>query len=167
MPARPWTLAARVMHVGRYGRDAEDPRLSPLFLGYPSLVRGYNTGSFDASECPTDPNAGCPAFDRLLGTRMLVGNAELRFPLLGVLGVGSGYYGAFPIEAAIFADGGVAWLRGNEPTFLGGGRSGVASAGAALRLNLLGYAIGEVDFVRPFQRPGKGWYWEFSLAPGF
>ncbi|HTD69615.1 MAG TPA: basic secretory protein-like protein [Gemmatimonadales bacterium] len=170
MPVRPWTIAARLLHVGRYGRDAEDPRLGPLFLGYPGLVRGYDNGSFDPNECPaaTTPS-GCPVFDRLLGSRMLLANAELRFPLFGVLGIGGGYYGAFPLEAAIFADAGVAWTQapGDKPTFLGGNRPGVSSAGVALRANLFGYAIGELDVVKPFQRPGKGWLIELNLIPGF
>ncbi len=34
------------MHYGRYGSDAEDPRLIPLFLGYPEFVRGYGIDSF-------------------------------------------------------------------------------------------------------------------------
>jgi hypothetical protein len=170
MPVRPFTFAARLMHYGRYGKDGEDPRLQPLFLGYPGLVRGYDFGSFDASECkPTtaDPNA-CPVFDRLLGSRMVVGNAELRFPLLGVLGVGSGYYGAFPLELALFGDGGLAWDTQHDPSILGSGsRDPVFSAGAGLRINLLGFAIAEVDLVRPFERPGKGWVWQFELQPGF
>ena len=166
MPVRPFTLAARVLHFGRYGSGAEDSRLAPLFLGYPSLVRGYDIGSFSANECPTDSNT-CPAFYRLLGSRLLVGNFELRFPLLGVLGVGSGYYGALPIEAALFADGGVAWTDAEKASFFGGNRKPVSSAGFALRMNLLGYAIGEVDLVKPFQRPDKGWYLQFSLTPGF
>jgi Tol biopolymer transport system component len=170
MPVRPFTFATRLMHYGRYGKDGEDPRLQPLFLGYPGLVRGYNFGSFDASECnPTaaDPNA-CPVFDQLLGSRMVVGSAELRFPLLGVLGVGSGYYGAFPIELALFGDGGLAWDTQHDPSIFGSGtRDPVFSAGAALRVNLLGFAIGEVDLVRPFDRPGRGWVWEFQLEPGF
>src|ERR1051325_5750373 len=90
MPLRPFTLAARVLHYGRYGSGAEDPRLAPLFLGYPSFVRGYDYGSFSAAECPTTSTATsttCPAFDRLLGSKLFVGNLELRFPLLGVLGV--------------------------------------------------------------------------------
>src|SRR6266516_4136446 len=162
MPLRPFTLAARVLHYGRYGSGAEDPRLAPLFLGYPSLVRGYDYGSFSAAECPINSNT-CPAFDRLLGSRLLVGNLELRFPLLGVLGVGSGYYGAFPIEAALFADGGVAYCSGNNALFCNGDNRAVSSAGFALRVNLLGYAIGELDVVKPFQRPDKGWYLQFSL----
>src|SRR5262249_31437424 len=39
LPARPVTLAFRVLHYGRYGRDAQDARLTPLFLGYDDLVR--------------------------------------------------------------------------------------------------------------------------------
>ena len=61
VPVRPFTLAARLLHYGRYGSDAEDSRLQPLYLGWPGLVRGYTVGSFDASEChPTaaDPT-GC------------------------------------------------------------------------------------------------------------
>jgi outer membrane protein assembly factor BamA len=106
-------------------------------------------------------------YDQLLGTRMLVGNLELRFPLLGVLGLGHGYYGAFPIEAAIFGDGGVAWHQGQSPSFLGGSRKLVTSAGAALRVNVFGFAVFEVDYVRPFDRPGKGWLWQFGITPGF
>jgi hypothetical protein len=34
-------------------------------------------------------------------------------------------------------------------------------------VNLFGYAVGEFDVVRPFQRPGKGWIFQFQLAPGF
>jgi outer membrane protein assembly factor BamA len=170
MPARPFTLAARVLHYGRYGSGGEDSRLQPLFLGYPGLVRGYSFGSFNASECqPTaaDPNS-CPVFDQLLGSRMVVASAELRFPLLGVLGIGSGYYGAFPIDFTIFGDGGLAWDTQHEPSILGSGtRDPVFSAGAGLRINLLGFAVAEIDLVRPFDRPGKGWVWQFQLQPGF
>jgi Tol biopolymer transport system component len=166
MPLRPFTLAGRLLHYGRYGSGAEDERLSPLFLGYTSLVRGYNLNSFSAAECPSDA-AGCPVFDQLLGSRLLVGNLELRFPPLGVLGVGRGYYGAAPIELALFADAGVAWTDAHRAALFGGDRELVSSAGAALRVNLLGYVIVELDLVRPFDRPGKGWFLELSLTPGF
>jgi len=43
MPARPFTIAVRGLHYGRYGADAEDARLTPLFIGYQGLVRGYDT----------------------------------------------------------------------------------------------------------------------------
>ncbi len=170
MPVRPFTFAIRLLHYGRYGSDGEDDRLQPLFLGHSGLVRGYSFGSFDASECqppPGEPGA-CPVFDQLLGSRIVVGNAELRFPLFGVLGIGSGYYGAFPLEFAIFGDGGLAWDTANEPSVFGSGpRDPVFSAGAGLRINLLGFAVAEVDLVRPFDRPGRGWIWQFELQPGF
>lgn len=170
MPVRPFTFATRVLHYGRYGRGGESSRLQPLFLGYPGLVRGYSYGSFDASECApsaVDPNS-CPVFDQLLGSRMVVANAELRFPLFGVLGLGTGYYGVFPVEFTVFGDGGLAWDTAHEPSVLGSGtRDPVFSAGAGLRINLLGFAIAEIDLVRPFDRPGKGWVWQFELQPGF
>jgi hypothetical protein len=160
MPARPLTVAARLLHYGRYGSDAENSSLMyPLYMGYQSLVRGYDYNSLDASDSAL--------YDHLVGTRLLVGNFELRFPLLGILGIGPGYYGAFPIEAAIFGDAGVAWHQGQSPGLLGGSRSLVSSAGAALRVNVFGFAIAEVDYVRPFDRPGKGWVWQFGLTPGF
>ena len=37
----------------------------------------------------------------------------------------------------------------------------------ALVDGLLGYAVAEVNLVRPFDRPGKGWIWQFELQPGF
>ena len=170
MPVRPFTLATRLLHYGRYAADGEDRRLQPLFLGYPGLVRGYSYGSFNGSECnpsPADPNS-CPVFDQLLGSRMAVANVELRFPLFGVLGIGSGYYGAFPIEFLAFGDGGLAWDRANGPSIFGSGtRDPVFSAGVGLRLNLLGFAVAEVNLARPFDRPGKGWVWQFQLQPGF
>jgi hypothetical protein len=170
LPVRPFTIATRIMHYGRYGSGGEDSRLQPLFLGYPGLVRGYSYGSFDATECrpPTDDPDTCPVFDQLLGSRMVVANAELRFPLFGVLGIGPGYYGAFPLELAVFGDGGLAWDTGNQSSVLGSGdRDPVFSAGVGLRINLLGFAIAEVDLVRPFDRPDKGWIWQFELQPGF
>jgi hypothetical protein len=169
MPVRPFTIAARVLHYGRYGSGGEDPRLQPLFLGYPGLVRGYTYGSFDGRECnppPGDPTA-CPVYDQLLGSRLLVGNVELRFPLFGVLGLGSGYYGALPLDFTIFGDGGVAWGRNVEPSFTGGDREPVFSAGMGFRFNLFGFAVAEVNLVRPFDRPAKNWIWEFNFQPGF
>ncbi len=169
MPARPFTLGVRLLHYGRYGSGGEDERLQPLYLGTPGLVRGYDFNSFDASECNPPPDApdSCPVFDRLLGSRIAVTNLELRFPLLGALGVGSGYYGAFPIDFLVFGDGGLAWDTQDRPSFAGGDRKPVFSAGTGLRINLFGFAVGEVDLVRPFDRPGKGWVWQFDLQQGF
>jgi surface antigen Omp85-like protein/WD40 repeat protein len=167
MPLRPFTLAGRVLHIGRYGSGADDNRVYPLFLGYPSLVRGYDFGSFTSEECPTSQPATCPVVDQLFGSRMLVGNVELRFPLFGLLHLGDGYYGILPVEAALFYDAGVAWTGQEEPTIFGGSRPFVTSAGVSLRMNLFGFAIGQLDYVRPFERTTKGWMFRLSLTPGF
>jgi len=167
MPANFYTLGVRVMHYGRYGNDASDPRIFPLYIGYPWLVRGYDVGSFDADECTASGASSCAAIDRLVGTRMAIANVEFRFPLLRPFGVSSNMYGPVPVEVAFFADGGTAWNNGEKPEFLGGSRQGVASAGVAFRVNLFGFAVGEFDFARPFQRPGRGWIFGFNLMPGW
>jgi outer membrane protein assembly factor BamA len=157
----PFTLALRVLHVGRYGGDAEDERLSPLFIGYTNLVRGYERGSFDADECEADERSDCPAFDQLLGSRMLVANAELRFPLFGAERAAR-----IPIEAAAFADAGWAWDSDIRPSFLGGERDPVTSYGAALRVGIAGAAILEFAVARPLDRPDRGWQLVFTIRSG-
>lgn len=167
MPFRFYTIAARGMHYGRYGTGGQDQRLFPLFIGYPNLVRGYSVGSFTQNECVANTLSTCPAFEQLMGSRVLVGNLELRFPLLRPFGVSQRMYGPIPTEVALFADGGVAWNRGERPEFFGGARRGVASVGVAFRVNLMGFAIGQFDVARPLQRPGRGWVFQFNLSPGF
>ena len=165
MPANLYTIAGRVLHFGRWGPNSDDPRLWPLYLGYPNLVRGYDINSISTSDC--NPDGTCPAFDRLLGSKILVGNLEFRFPLLRPFGLREGVYGPVPVEVAFFGDAGVAWDRGEKPSFLGGTRKPVSSAGVAFRVNAFGFAIVELDAVHPFNRPGRGWTFQFNLSPGF
>jgi hypothetical protein len=47
---RPLTFAVRGLHVSRLGSDAENPRLFPLFLGRPYLIRGYDVNTFEPEE---------------------------------------------------------------------------------------------------------------------
>lgn len=165
MPARFYTIAVRGIHYGRYGAGGEDNRLIPLFIGYPEFVRGYGINSFEANECQSA--TVCTTFDRLTGSRMLVGNIEFRFPLLRPLGVSDRMYGPIPVEVAFFLDGGVTWNKAQKPSFFNGTREPVTSGGVTLRTNLLGFAVAQIDYARPFDRPGRGWIWGFSLTPGF
>lgn len=162
------SLAGRLLHFGRYGGDSEDSRLQPLYVGYDSLVRGYDAGSFSASECGLtfQQTGSCPVFDQLLGTRVAVANAEVRVPILGVRGLVPSP-GAPPLETAIFYDAGVAWTSSDKPRFLGGSRRAVTSYGTSVRVNLLGFAVAQISLVHPSQRPTKNWLWEFSFLPGF
>jgi hypothetical protein len=166
MPVRPVTLAGRIMHYGRYGSGGEDARLFPLFLGYPSLVRGYDSGSFTVAECEAQPDGSCPVFDRLLGSRLLVANLELRAPLLGLFGA-KRLYGPIPVEIAAFFDAGVAWDSASRPELFGGDRELVRSVGATARLNLFGAAVLQFDYAKPLDRPGKGALFQFNLLAGF
>jgi hypothetical protein len=50
---------------------------------------------------------------------MLMGNVELRFPLLGILGIGKGYFGAWPLELYAFYDWGIAYAQ--NPGYWWGG----------------------------------------------
>jgi hypothetical protein len=97
---------------------------------------------------------------------MIVANAELRFPLWGAFG-GTSFYGPLPIELAVFGDAGAAWDRENSLKLTGPNNSLARSVGAAARINLLGFAVAEIDYVRPLDRPGRGWLWEFNFRPGF
>jgi Tol biopolymer transport system component len=161
--ARPFTLAGRILHAGRYGSGSDDYRLSDLFVGYPWLVRGYDANSFTADECPT---GDCIAFDRLQGTRIGVGNVELRVPVIGGIGLIQNS-SVPPIEIAGFFDAGVAWSAGQPAPFSPGAPKPVTSQGVAFRMNLFGFAVGELDYVRPNDRPQRGWMWRFNFQPGF
>jgi WD40 repeat protein len=165
MPIRPFTIAARALHYGRYGSGSDDERLVPLFVGYSTLVHGYDTDSFSIYECGASDGT-CPVYDQLLGERMLVANLELRFPPFGLLG-GRRFYGPVPLDFAVFFDAGVAWRRGDKPSFVGGERDFVKSVGVAARLNLFGFAVIEAAYVDPFDRPDKKPYWQFGFAPSF
>ncbi|MGA2533659.1 MAG: peptidase S9 [Candidatus Aminicenantales bacterium] len=169
VPLKPFTLAFRALHLGRYGKDAEDSRFYPLYIAYWDLVRGY--------ESFTENNT----FDygRLFGSKMFVGNVELRFPLLRLLGIGKGYFGAWPLEFYGFYDWGIAyasqpgyWWGGLvakdvRPWFAGGDRRPISSTGIGLRTNLFGMLVIGLNYVYPIQRPERGWHFQFSISPGF
>jgi Tol biopolymer transport system component len=165
MPLRPYTFAFRLLHYGRYGAGGEDSRLVPLFIGYPQLLRGYDIDSFSAAECGST-TGGCPVFDQLVGSRLAVFNAELRFPPFSALG-GRRLYGPVPVDLLAFYDTGVAWTSRDEASFLGGDRDLVSSFGFGARVNVFGFLVGEVDYVKPLDRPGKGWHWEFNFTAGY
>ena len=61
----------------------------------------------------------------------------------------------------------MAWTQSEGARLFGGTRNWVRSAGVSLRMNLLGYAIGQMDIVHPFDRPQKNWMVRFGLTEGF
>lgn len=170
--SNPLTLAFRFMHYGRYFGESDDNRLTPLFLGYETWVRGYSINSYDVSECSEGENPeDCPEFDRLVGSRIAVFNTELRIPLFGVEQYGLINFPYLPTEISAFFDAGMAWTKDEDPVLSFQGRSDrrvpVYSAGFAARVNLFGYIIVQAFYAWPFQRPEKGAHFGFVLAPGW
>jgi len=116
---------------------------------------------------------GYPDFD-LLGTRMAIVNAELRFPFIYQLGVvGPVPLGAFNLKGAIFGDAGVVWNEDFEPRF-----SRVGPEGRELVAPRVGFGFGlrtalyffivKLDAawntnLQDTSRPR----WHFSLGPEF
>jgi hypothetical protein len=185
----PVTFAMRGIYYGRYGTDAENPLLTPLYIGQDSLIHGYNISSIGLDECVQTPGSTtCPAFDRLIGSKIAVGNLEVRVPLFGTkqFGLLSGF---IPTELFGFADAGAAWstdagcrslanLPPSAPvptdchvkwTFSNKNatdRVPSVSVGGGLRL-LLAYIPLEFYVAKPFQRPQRGWVTGFNIAPGW
>ncbi|MGH7583053.1 MAG: DPP IV N-terminal domain-containing protein [Gemmatimonadales bacterium] len=173
----PFTLATRALYFGRTGRDANE---FAMYLGYPDLIRGWTSGSFDRHECATlvvaDPNSstGCASLDQLVGTSIGVANAEIRFPIL------SQQYMHWlpalfpPIEGSLFYDAGVAWdgnskvgwtrPAGASPTTF---RVPLQSVGLEVRINALGFVVLRFDYAKPLNRPGVSPYWTISFGPAY
>ena len=182
----PVTFAIKGVHFGRWGRDSDDGRLGRLYLGVPSLLRGYSDGSFRGTECTSAGSQtgffSCPVFEQLIGSRIAVGNLEVRLPLLGGLGVIRAP-GVPPVEVGAFYDIGKAWSTNTDPNCSMAcefdDRQWLSSAGLLARVNLFGFMIAELDFVKALDREEffvvdgvqmsrmKGWAWQFSLNQGF
>jgi hypothetical protein len=148
MPARPFTIAMRAMHQGRYGRDAADPRLLPLVWTLRDAVRGYGDGGVNGRNL-------------LSATGLWVANLEARAPLMAVLGRPA-QQTFIPIEGVLFSDAGAF----RTPTDSGSRMFSLGSVGAGVRLNAAGM-IFEFDGVRRFSSLRQGWSLAFNVRPGF
>ena len=172
---RPFTFAVQGLHNGKYGRDSdgviEGQRVFyDQYLGQPWYVRGYYDAYSDCEGRQAEADA-CAALSQLFGSRVAVAKAELRFPLIRQLVLGN-VVGLPPVEGFAFADAGAAWTRGTTPVFRRGipeasaERGIMTSAGAGARVNLFGYMVMEVNYLRAFALD-DGWKWAFNFLPGF
>jgi Tol biopolymer transport system component len=171
MPVRPFTLAMRLVHSARYGGDGSDPRLLPSYLGSSYFVRGHRQ---DLRYCRPDATRVCG--DELLGNRMLVGNLEVRFPIWG-LRSRQIEYGVIPIDAFVFADGGIisgsgigdqgsGSSAGSRLPAAGSRRTGISSIGFGIRVNAGGLPL-EVGAVRALDGPRPRWQFDLGFRVGF
>jgi len=139
------------------------------FLGSSYFVRGHRQ---DLRYCRPDATRVCG--DDLLGSRLLVGNVEVRVPLWGIRSQQIDY-GMFPADAFVFADGGRIWPgTGNrEP---GTGTSGsplpapgsrmISSFGGGLRVNAMGFPL-ELAAIRALDGPRPRWQFDLGFRVGF
>ncbi len=168
---RHFTLALRLLHYGRYGEDAENDRMPLLFIGYPTLVRGYEGDTFHVSKSSSLNSGQYPELERLVGSKIGIINVEFRLPLAGTeeYGVFANRY--LPISLIAFADAGVAWTKDSHPvakiTTNSNERIPVFSTGISTRINLFGFMVGELYYAYPFQHPEEDGHFGFAIAPGW
>ena len=172
---RPFTLAIQGLHQGRYGRDSDglidgQRVFYEQYLGQPWYVRGYYSAYSDC-EGRRDEGDECAVLDQLFGSRVAVAKAELRFPLAQQF-ILADMVVLPPVEGFAFVDSGIAWNGSTRPVLRSGiaegeGERGIlTSAGVGARVNLFGYLILEVDYLRAFSL-SDDWRWHFNFIPGF
>ncbi len=153
---KPVNLSFRLYHYGRYGREAESNLISPLFIGYPWLVRGYDNSSFYNASSADRKTLN---IDQLTGSRMLVGNAEFRVPMTGPRSLSLIQSKYLYTDLNFFFDGGLAWNSDQPPSLKWQTDSPtekipVFSTGTSLRINVLGYLVIEPFYAIPLQNGG-------------
>jgi outer membrane protein assembly factor BamA len=164
---KPVSLAFRLYQYYRFGDDAEST-LSPLYIGYPTLVRGYNSGSFSNSNSIGDSFS----INQLAGSRIAVGNIEVRVPFSGPKRLSLIKSGVLFTELAGFLDSGLAWdsrssvtLEGN--TMAANKRFPVFSTGLSARVNLFGYLVVEPYYAFPLNRHLDKGVFGINFTPGW
>jgi len=156
----------RARYASRFGGGARDPRLLPLVLTLRGEARGYDLRDVAAAPCVGRVSGSCSILDVLTGSSLFSGNAEIRFPIPGVLSR-SYSYGPLPLEGFLFADGAsLATSDGAPAGGWAGRRQTLRSAGAGVRINAAGI-IFEFAAAHRFDRPWRGWALAFNVGPGF
>lgn len=176
---KPITLAARFNAFGRFGQETG---LYPYYIGYPFLIRGYESQTFYNGT--TNSSNGF-TIDQLSGSRVAVFNFEVRLPFTGPEKLSAIKSKFLFSELNLFFDAGLAWNSGNtikfqkapdllyyqqrvddnnQPVLDSQGkpiydgiyntkqRVPALSAGISLRVNLFGALILEPYYAFPFNR---------------
>ncbi len=152
--------------------DGPDERQVPSYIGRPEMLRGYNRESFTgACLAPGSSIVDCGAA-RLIGSRVMFANAEVRFPLVRQFYFAILPFPLPPIDGLAFYDAGVAWTGGQKLAWSrpnGDGediRFPLRSYGFGIRVNLFNFALARWDYSIPLDIDRKG-FWTFSLGPSF
>ncbi len=161
----PVTFAARLYGYGRFG---ETGNIYQLYVGYPFLIRGYESQTFYNGNGKTPSNGF--TIDQLSGNRIAVANFEIRLPLTGPEKLSQFKSKFLFTEVNVFFDAGLAWNSGDQIKFQSGpdaiGKDPVTgqtlynpnqrvpatSAGVSVRVNVFGAFILEPYLAFPFNR---------------
>lgn len=149
----PTSFAFRLMHIGRFGADAESSLIYPLSFAYPTLTRGNR---LDNTQRYSNEETGEFSINQIYGSRILVGNAEFRLPFSGPERLALINSNLIFSELSLFADAGVAWTSDSKPVWKQVAESPneripFFSTGLSLRVNLLGAIIVEAYYALPWR----------------
>ena len=166
------TLATRLYANLTVGPDERE---FPKYIARPDFVRGYDRNNSFYLTCPVlgANTSNCSAV-QLLGSRVAVANAELRFPLVRQIDLGILPISLPPVDGVVFYDEGLAWSRGQsvygsrpDAFDVNKQRYPLRSYGFGLRVNLFNYAMLRWDYAVPLDQPGHNGFWTWSLWPSF
>ena len=189
---RPVSLAFRVQHFARYGKDANS--FNPILIGWQGLVHGYDYNqiiklasltSDDAGNDVTFNNQLNTAFAQLSGSKFLLTSFEVRLPFTGPERLSTIKSSFLFSDLAVFFDAGVAFDEFSH--FQDGEEVAVQkvldngtiitetalvkpklamSTGLSLRVNLFGALIVEPYVVYPLQKDSQ-FLIGFNFVPGW
>jgi len=135
----------------------------PLFSGNSFFVRGYDRNVFAAREDSL-------FVYRTLGSKMIVGNFEIRLPFTGPRQLALIKSNFLITDLNLFFDAGVAFFEFNDlKSTAAFQHTPIFSTGASLRVNLFGYMVLEPYFALPISAPESERNWRFGLnfIPGW
>ncbi|MFW5699485.1 MAG: basic secretory protein-like protein [Bacteroidota bacterium] len=167
---KPVGFAFRFYNYSRWNFNDPESRLTPLYVGYPWLVRGYDNVSYQSEQ---SFSKGDVAISQLTGTHMQVVNAEIRIPFTGPKRLSLISSKWLLTDLAFFFDAGLAWDKQHQPEFKWrstsiNDRIPVFSAGGSLRINMFGYLVIEPYYAFPFQRADiKNGVFGINFTPGW
>ncbi|MDX9928355.1 MAG: hypothetical protein RBS37_00705 [Bacteroidales bacterium] len=172
MHLRPLTIAFRSYNYGRWGARTDSEIITPLYLGYPWLIRGYQKVTRNMAG-PQNGMTGI-GIDNFFGSKLFVANIEMRIPFSGPENISILKSESIFTDINIFLDGGIAldnkmkiaddWINPAP-----GERVPVFSIGTSFRINLFGYAVLEPYYAFPIMGGsgiGRGSF-GINLSPGW
>lgn len=173
---KPVSFAFKLNHVNRFGTDAEKTYydeggiLPPLYLGYDYYIRGYTYTAL--IENIMENPAGLWYTD-LMGSKMIVGNFEIRLPFTGPERLALIKSGMFFTDINLFFDAGLIWSAGDEVAWRQDNinrsiRYPIFSTGISTRINLFGQIIIQPYYAFPLSlKTSSRGYFGLSFFPGF